>query len=99
MVRKCESCQRHQSGHTQSIELLRSSVAVFPFDMWGMNLVGPLPRGIGQKKFLMVVVDYFSKWVEDEPLVHITKYAIIMFMWKNIVCWYDIPQQLISDNG
>lgn len=42
-----------------------------------MDLVGPMPLTSGQKKFLIVSVDYFSKWVEAEPLSSITEKVII----------------------
>ncbi|XP_073049467.1 uncharacterized protein [Primulina eburnea] len=51
-----------------------------------------------QKKFLLVVVDYFSKWVEAEPLAKITQKEVLKFLWKNIACQFRIPRKLISDN-
>ncbi|XP_073129088.1 uncharacterized protein [Henckelia pumila] len=52
-----------------------------------------------QKKFLLVAVDYFSKWVEAEPLARITEEAVLGFIWKNIVCRFGLPRKLVSDNG
>ncbi|XP_073131539.1 uncharacterized protein [Henckelia pumila] len=66
---------------------------------WGMDIVGPLPLGPGQKKFLLVAVDYFSKWVEAEPLAKITEEAVLGFIWKNIFCRFGLPRKLVSDNG
>ncbi|XP_073137059.1 uncharacterized protein [Henckelia pumila] len=57
------------------------------------------PMGPGQKNFLLVAVDYFSKWVEAEPLAKITEGAVLGFIWKNIVYRFGLPQKLISDNG
>ncbi|XP_042423234.1 uncharacterized protein LOC122010827 [Zingiber officinale] len=51
------------------------------------------------KRFLLVAVDYFSKWVEVEALARITEDAVIQFLWKNILCRFDIPHKLVSDNG
>lgn len=50
----------------------------------------------GQRKFLLVAVDYFSKWVEAEPLAQITEREVLNFLWKNIVCRYGIPRRLIN---
>ncbi|KAL0439574.1 UNVERIFIED_CONTAM: Gag-Pol polyprotein [Sesamum latifolium] len=63
------------------------------------DLVGLFPQATGQRKFLIVVVDYFTKWVEAEPLAKITEKEVIKFLWKNIVCRFGIPHALISDNG
>ncbi|XP_075475308.1 uncharacterized protein LOC142506055 [Primulina tabacum] len=61
--------------------------------------MGPFPIARAQKKFLLVAVDYFSKWVEAEPLAKITEEEVMKFLWKNIVCRFDIPRRLIPDNA
>ncbi|XP_073056964.1 uncharacterized protein [Primulina eburnea] len=61
--------------------------------------MGPFPIARAQKKFLLVAVDYFSKWVEAEPLAKITEEEVMTFLWKNIFCKFGIPRKLISDNG
>ena len=43
-------------------------------------------------------IDYFTKWVEAEPLATITKKSICLFVWRNIICRYGIPRVLVSDN-
>ena len=50
-------------------------------------------------KFLVVGIDYLTKWVEVEPLVKITQQNVKKFIWKNIICRFGIPRVLISDNG
>ncbi|XP_073138204.1 uncharacterized protein [Henckelia pumila] len=80
-------------------EYMKAVVAACPFDQWGMDTVGPFPVSTGQRKFLLVAVDYFSKWVEAEPLAKITENEVLNFLWKNIVCRFGIPRRLVSDNG
>ena len=50
-------------------------------------------------KLLVVGIDYFTKWVEAEPLAKITQQNVKNFVWKNIVCRFGVPRVLISDNG
>ena len=50
-------------------------------------------------KFLVVRIDYFTKWVEAEPLASITQQNVKNFVWKNIVCRFGVPKVLVSDNG
>ena len=50
-------------------------------------------------KFLVVRIDYFTKWVEAELLTKITQQNVKHFFWKNIVCMFGVPRVLISDNG
>ena len=47
--------------------------------------MGPLPQGKKQAKFLLIAIDYFTKWVEVEVLAMIREAKIQSFMWKNIV--------------
>ena len=50
-------------------------------------------------KFLLVAIDYFTKWVEAEALAIIIETNVQNFVWKNIVCRFGIPRTIISDNG
>ena len=61
--------------------------------------MGPLPIERGQCKFIIVAVDYFTKWVEAEPLATITEQKVRKFVWRSIVCRFGIPRSLVSDNG
>ena len=47
----------------------------------------------------MVSTDYFTKWVQAEPLVNIRDVDVKKFLWKNIVTRFGVPQTLILDNG
>jgi len=64
-----------------------------------MDIIRPFTPGKGQVKLLLVGVDYFSKWIEAEPLAIITANQIQKFVWKNIICRYGIPHTIITDNG
>ena len=61
--------------------------------------MGPFPTTTKQLKFLVVRIDYFTKWVEVEALATITEKNIRSFVSRNIICRYRIPRVLVSDNG
>ena len=61
--------------------------------------MGPFPIAVRQLKFLVVGIDYFTKWVEAEGLATITKKNIRGFIWRCIICRFGIPKVLDSDNG
>jgi len=44
----------------------------WPFAMWEMDILGPLPKALGAVKYLLVVIDYFTKWIKARPLREIT---------------------------
>ena len=50
-------------------------------------------------KFLLIAINYFTKWVEAEALATITEAKVQNFVWKNIVCRFRIPRTIISNNG
>ena len=54
---------------------------------------------VGNKRYLLVGIDYFTKWVEAEPLANIRDADAKKFIWRNIVTRFGVPQTLISDNG
>ena len=64
-----------------------------------MDILDPFSPATGQRKFLLVAIDYFTKWVEAEPLAHITEQKVENFFRKSIICRYGLPHTLITDNG
>ncbi|CAJ2661783.1 unnamed protein product [Trifolium pratense] len=56
-------------------------------------------HGLHQNKFLIVAVDYFTKWVEAEPLSDITSFRILCFFKRVVLCRFGIPQAVVTDNG
>ena len=99
LVRKCEIFQEHAKVSHLPSEPLMSVTSPWPFQQWGLDILGPLPIGKGQCKFIIVAVDYFTKWAKAEPLATITEQKIRNFMWRDIICRFGIPRALISDNG
>ena len=50
-------------------------------------------------KYLVVAIEYFTKWIEAELVAQITIHKITHFVWKNIVYHFGVPKRLVSDNG
>ncbi|GJW88903.1 reverse transcriptase domain-containing protein [Tanacetum coccineum] len=71
----------------------------WPFYKWGIDIAGPFPKGPGKVKFLIIDIDYFTKWIEAKPVATITGSQIKKFVWDNIVCRFGLPGEIISDNG
>ena len=64
-----------------------------------MDILDPFSLGKGQVNFLIVAVDYFTKWIEAKPLTTITTQQVQQFVWKDIICRYGVPHTIITDNG
>ncbi|XP_050254824.1 uncharacterized protein LOC126700657 [Quercus robur] len=98
-VKVCDQCQRFSNVPRQPSKYLTPMMAPWPFAQWELDILGPFPQAIRQMKFLVVGIDYFTKWVEAEPLATITQQNVKHFVWKNIVCKFEGPKVLVSDNG
>nr|GEV92020.1 reverse transcriptase domain-containing protein [Tanacetum cinerariifolium] len=99
MIRKCNDCQIHRPVARHPQQSLTPITALWPFYKWGIDIAGPFPEGPGKVKFLIVAMDYFTKWVEAKAVAMITGGQVKKFVWDNIVCRFDIPGEIISDNA
>ncbi|GKA38368.1 reverse transcriptase domain-containing protein [Tanacetum coccineum] len=58
-----------------------------------------LPEGPGKVKFLIVAMDYFTKWIEAKAVATISGTQVKKFVWDNIICRFGLPGEIVSDNG
>ena len=98
-VKKCDTCQRFSNLHKAPPETLSSMSVPWPFYRWGMDVLGPFPPAPGQVRFLVVRIDYFTKWIEAEALASITSARIQRFFYRNIISRFGIPHSVVTDNG
>ncbi|CAJ2632149.1 unnamed protein product [Trifolium pratense] len=98
-VKKCDKCQRHGDMHLAPPRELKSLSSPWPFAWWGLDLLGPFTKGLYQNRYLIVAVDYFTKWVEAEPLSDITSLRVLRFFKRNVLARFGIPQVVVTDNG
>ena len=70
----------------------------WPFAVWGIDLIGPMPTARPAFKYAVVAVDYFTKWVEAKPLAVISSKKVQEFIWQSIICHFRVPHEIISDN-
>jgi len=86
IVRNCDKCQRFARVMKSPLKELSSVLAPWPFVQWGFDILGPLPSSQGGCGFLVVAVDYFTKWVKVEALAEIMARNIRNFLCKSVVC-------------
>ncbi|GKF33192.1 reverse transcriptase domain-containing protein, partial [Tanacetum coccineum] len=68
-------------------------------DFQGIDIAGPFPEGPWKVKFLIVSMDYFTKWIEANAMAIISGTQVKKFMWDNIVCRFRLPKEIVSNNG
>ena len=98
-VRKCEQCQKYAPLIHQPAGYLNSVNNLWPFAHWGLDILGPFPQAIGNRRFILIVDDYFTKWVKAKALVNIRDVDVKKFLWRNLVARFGVLDSLISDNG
>ncbi|GJZ30414.1 reverse transcriptase domain-containing protein [Tanacetum coccineum] len=86
LIRACQDCQVHNPIPRNPQQKLTSITSPWPFYKWRIDIAGPFPEGPGKVKFLIVAIDYFTKWIEAKPVATITDNQIKKFVWDNIVC-------------
>ena len=79
-VQSCDKCQRFSNVPRQPSEYLTPMMAPQLLPQWGLDILGPFPTGTRQMKVLVVGIDYFTKWVEVEPLARIIEQNIRSFI-------------------
>lgn len=70
--KKWRECQEFGNLHHSSPEKLHNIHSLWPFTFWGMDILELFPIVKGQVKFLLVAIDYFTKWIEAKELARIT---------------------------
>nr|GEX70800.1 reverse transcriptase domain-containing protein [Tanacetum cinerariifolium] len=97
LVKHCDSCQR-QGKILQRDEMPQNSIQVYEiFDVWGIDFMGPFPSSKGNK-YILVAVDYLSKWVEAKALPTNDARVVVKFL-KSLFSRFGTPKAIISDRG
>jgi hypothetical protein len=97
-VLKCDRCQRVGNISKRHEMPLNTILEVELFDVWGIDFMGPFPSSFGNS-YILVAVDYVSKWVEAVALPTNDAKAVIKFLRRNIFSRYGTPRAIISDGG
>ncbi|KAG7556857.1 Integrase catalytic core [Arabidopsis suecica] len=98
-AKRCKKCQIHAPLIHQPSEFLSSISAPYPFMRWSMDIVGPMHRSTRGVQYLLVLMDYFSKWIESEAYINIKDSVVKTFLWKHIICRYGVLYEIVTDNG
>ncbi|GJT68717.1 reverse transcriptase domain-containing protein [Tanacetum coccineum] len=97
MIKSCDTCQR-QGKISQRDEMPQNAIQVCEiFDIWGIDFMGPFPSSKGNK-YILVAVDYLSKWVEAKALPTNDARVVVKFL-KSLFARFGTPRAIISDRG
>ncbi|GJV53264.1 reverse transcriptase domain-containing protein [Tanacetum coccineum] len=99
LIKVFQDCQVHKPIPRNPQQKLTPITSSWPFYKWGIDIAGPFSKGPGKVKFLIVAIDYFTKWIEAKPVATITGNQVKTNLWDNIVCRFGLPGKIISDYG
>jgi hypothetical protein len=96
VVTKCNDYQFFQKQITKYANPLRSIDISWPFAIWGIDIMGILPRVPGGFRFLFITIDMFTKWMEAMPVVNITQEATVKFL-QSIIYRFGVSWRVLID--
>ncbi|WJZ90962.1 hypothetical protein VitviT2T_010076 [Vitis vinifera] len=98
MCKGCDRCQRLGKLTRRNMMPLNPILIVDIFDVWGIDFMGPFPMSFGHS-YILVGVDYVSKWVEAIPCRSNDHNVVLKFLKDNIFARFGVPKAIISDGG
>jgi hypothetical protein len=80
-VKKCHKSQIYADKIHVPPTLLNVISSPWPFSMWGIDMIGMIePKASNEHRFILVAIDYFTKWVEAASYANVTKQVVIRFI-------------------
>jgi hypothetical protein len=98
-VQACPKCVQHKRYQPHQHGLLQPIQSNAPFQKMGADIAGPFKRSIGGNKYILVVIDYFTNWIEAIALKSLEAEETARAFFKAIISRHGCPQLLIIDNG
>src|SRR3989440_12500987 len=96
-VSTCDTCQRR--GNQVRKEILIPLQVKEPFHRIGIDIKGPLPRTSTGSRYIIVAMDYFTKWPEAKAIADIKAETVAKFIYEEIICRHGVPGEILSDRG
>jgi hypothetical protein len=98
-VKRCDKCQLYANKARAPPALLHPVITVGPFCKWGIDFMTCNPPSSNGHKYIIVAVDYFTKWVEAMPTFNNTADTATRFFFNHVISHFGVPLQLVSDHG
>ena len=96
----CQECQKHSGIQRVPASELHSIVKPWPFRGWALDIIGEIkPKSSKDYRYILVGIDYFTKWVDAIPLPDVTQGVVIEFIQKYIIHIFGIPESITIDQG
>ena len=96
-IKACDVCQR--KSKMKKNNPLHPIETRPPFEKIGIDLIGLLPLTKNNNRYIVVVIDYGTKWAEARAIPDAAATTIVPFLYEDIICRHGFPKEIISDRG
>jgi len=98
-IQECRECQRRKPPHQAQQAPLDTIQSTFPFEKLSWDIMGPLPQSLSGNRYIVVITDLFSKWVEAFSVKSTDSETLATLLIDEVICRYGVPSYLHSDQG
>ena len=95
----CDMCQRFNYACLHNRAPLKSIVVSRPWQMLGLDVIGPFKQTIRGNKYVIIGIDHWTKFIELVPTITFDAKTTALFVFNNIICRYGMVEQILSDQG
>ena len=97
-IRCCDTCQKRAKNKEAGVAN-SAKMATHPFEHIGIDVMGPLPVTATGRRYIILGVDFFTKYLEGIAVEEADAQTVAQFIYSDIICRHGVPQQLTSDRG
>jgi hypothetical protein len=94
-----DDCQRMGIPTSVDEMPLQAQVVIEPFEKWALDFVGPINPMSRKKKYILVCIDYVTKWVEAKALYSTNEQSVVDFLFEEIFTRFEVPREIVTDQG
>jgi hypothetical protein len=98
-IQKFHACQTYNQKIRSHPTPLHLVVSVGPFEKWGIDLMTCHPHLARGHGYIIVAIDYFTKWVEAMPTFDNTGNTVALFLFNHVIAHFNVPQAIVTDHG
>ena len=98
-VKGCDSCQRMGRPMSSDKMPLQPQVMTEPFQKWALDFVGAISPMSCKKKYILVCMDYVTKWVEAKALFRAIEKSVVEFIYEELFTQFGVLREIVIDQG
>ena len=99
VVQECEECQRYHRGKVAKQGEMKEMTMGAPWERVGVDITGPFPKSARGNKYMITLVDHFTKWAEAVPVPNHEATTVSRVLLEQVITRFGVPLQILTDRG